>query len=613
MNTSQWVSIAFGLIGGVGMFLYGMSLMSGGLQKVAGDKLKKILEKLTSNRFFGMIVGAVVTVLVQSSTATTVMIVGFVNAGLMNLMQALSVILGANIGTTITAQILAFKVTVIALPAVGIGAIIVVFLSSERLKFIGEIILGFGLLFFGMKLMTDSTVPLQASPAIREIFVNLSSYPFLAMLVGAIATIVLQSSAATIGITIALATNGLVDYQGAIAILLGDNLGTTITANIAAIGGSRAAKQAAFGHFLFNLIGVAYMLILLKPFMGLVDYLTPGDPSFVSEAGTFPYMARHIANAHTFFNLINAFLFLPLLPVLAFLCEKIIKSDPKQNYKYTHLSDMLANTPETAVAQVRQEVNRMASMTMAMLKTIENAAQKQDVEDFKKVKKYEKRLDGFKGELIPFIELVQSKDLSSKASHTLDCLANIVNNLEITGDHSRNIMKKLRKMSEKEQILSDEAKKELNEILDAVIYFATKTFTALALGKKQDEKDFLVEDEIDGMYKRFRKNHLKRLNDNECTIDTGVNYMDILAELEAIADQVYNVAQLNLSMNENINLRRRSRAKSKKEKSAQEDSMNVKPRMSALQTLGSVFKSKKNNLRKDESNDAGENKPENKE
>ena len=280
MNEINVVSVIFQLFGGLGLFLLGMQFMSEGLQKSSGESLKKILEKLTTNRLIGTGVGAIVTAIIQSSSATTVMVVGFVNAGLMNLTQALSVILGANIGTTITGQIISFKISGVALPCIGLGAILYIFFRKPVLQYIGQIIMGFGLLFLGMDTMTDAFKPLAKSEEFKSIFVYFSHNPIAAVIAGALTTLVVQSSSATIGITIALATAGIIDFPAAAALVLGENIGTTITANLAALNASRPAKQAAFGHFLFNLIGVSYMLVFFVPFMNLVDFMTDGDVAY---------------------------------------------------------------------------------------------------------------------------------------------------------------------------------------------------------------------------------------------------------------------------------------------------------------------------------------------
>lgn len=545
MDFNTWVVIISGLVGGVGLFLYGMTLMSSGLQRMAGDKLKIILEKLTSNRIIGTTVGAAVTMIVQSSTATTVMVVGFVNAGLMNLTQALSVVLGANVGTTLTAQIIAFKVGAIALPAIGIGAIMVVFFSSKpSIYYTGEIILGFGMLFFGMTIMTGAFAPLNESESFRSLFVTFSQYPLLAVLVGTLTTILVQSSSATIGITIALATNGLIDFHAAAALVLGDNIGTTITANLAAINGNRAAKQAAFGHFLFNFFGVVYMLILMKPFILLVTALTPGDPAFMASDGTYPYIARHIANVHTLFNIINLLVFLPLIPLLAKLCQKLIKSDPAQIYKHTHLSDVLTYTPEIAISQLKNEVGRMASITICMLKDTRNAVMEGDKDKLEEISAYEETLDGFREEMLRFIDVLQKNQLSEKIVSSIDGVRQAIMSLEDLGDYCEKIMKLSFK---KKYVLSKTANKELQEMFEAVINFAVITFQTEKADSVHFERVLLLEEGIDRLHKQFRKNHIKRLNKQQCSVEVGIYYVDILNYLEKMGDNIFTIAQFQIT------------------------------------------------------------------
>jgi phosphate:Na+ symporter len=274
-------SLLFGLMGGLGLFLFGMKIMSEGLQKVAGNRMRKILAALTNNRYVAAFVGLAVTAIIQSSSATTVMVVGFVNAGLMSLVQAIGVVLGANVGTTVTAQLIAFKITKFALPAIGIGVGMKLFSKRKNWVYIGEIILGFGILFYGLSVMKHAFDPVKTSEEFRHIFTLVGDNHLLAVAVGAILTVIVQSSSATIGITLALATSGLLTFEGSMALILGENIGTTITANLAAIGTNVAARRTAMSHFLFNVIGVAYMLILFPYFTAFIEWLTPGNADFV--------------------------------------------------------------------------------------------------------------------------------------------------------------------------------------------------------------------------------------------------------------------------------------------------------------------------------------------
>ena len=293
-------NLIFGLLGGLGLFLFGMKIMSEGLQKIAGSRMRKILAGLTDNRIVGTLVGIAVTAMIQSSSATTVMVVGFVNAGLMSLVQSIGIVLGANIGTTITAQLIAFKITHYALPAIGIGAGFKLFAKNKKWSYAGEILLGFGLLFFGLSVMKAAFDPLKASEEFRQLFMIIGDNHLLGVLIGAILTIVVQSSTATIGITIALASTGILTFEASVALILGENIGTTITTNLAAIGTNLAARRTALAHFLFNAFGVCYMLLFFTLFTKFVASITPGDADFIIqtqeqqwEGGHSGYLAKN--------------------------------------------------------------------------------------------------------------------------------------------------------------------------------------------------------------------------------------------------------------------------------------------------------------------------------
>ena len=542
MHEINWGAIIFGLFGGLGLFLYGMKLMSEGLQKTAGSGLKNIIEKFTSNRVIGVLVGTLVTVIIQSSSATTVMVVSFVNAGLMTLYQALSVVLGANIGTTITAQLIAFKITKYALPSIGIGVVLLMFSKDARKRYWGEIILGFGLLFYGMTTMTHAFTPLNNAPEFKQLFVYFSSNPLVAALAGAVLTMVVQSSSATIGITIAMASTGLIDFHAAAGLVLGENIGTTITANLAAIGGNRTAKQAAFGHFLFNLIGVAYMLILLNVLIHFINVFTPGDADFLAPDGTKPNIARHIANLHTTFNIINTLIFLPFLHLLAKLCEKIIKSDTVRS-KLLKLDPNMVKTPSIAVAQAKTEVEHMSKISIEMLKltkeTFDTGKSKMT-----EIKGLETRLDELNHEFSAFLTLLTQQNISERTSHIINDLSHVIHNLEKIGDHSENIVRFKDKMIKKHLKFSEDADKEISDMLSVVIRFAEQIITIYNHPESAQTLNTEDEDKIDSMRKKFKNNHMKRLAKGVCDINSGLVFVDIINNLEKIGDHVFNIAQV---------------------------------------------------------------------
>ena len=556
MNEINVVSVIFQLFGGLGLFLLGMQFMSEGLQKSSGDSLKKILEKLTTNRLIGTGVGAIVTAIIQSSSATTVMVVGFVNAGLMNLTQALSVILGANIGTTITGQIISFNISGVALPCIGLGAILYIFFRKPVLQYIGQIIMGFGLLFLGMDTMTDAFKPLAKSEEFKSIFVYFSHNPVAAVIAGALTTLVVQSSSATIGITIALATAGIIDFPAAAALVLGENIGTTITANLAALNASRPAKQAAFGHFLFNLIGVSYMLIFFVPFMNLVDFITDGDVAYAVKQGAetiYPNIGRHIANLHTMFNIINTLVFLPFLPLLAKLCEKIIKEKKEDavEAKVVHLSDEMLSTPEIAVGLTQKEAGRMFLTSISLFEYAKKAVLENDKKSFSEGKALSNTIDIFNDEIHAFLTKLSSKSLSAKSLSTIHNISSAVEEISQIGDRSLKLIKTKNKMNDKNISFSDDANEELNNIIKLVDDFTNQVKNLyFSPDKEKALKDFAEnEDKIDKLRKQYKKNHLKRLDEGNCSLPAGLAFVDLLNTLEKIADNIYALAQIIIDEN----------------------------------------------------------------
>ncbi len=551
MNDIDVVSVIFKLIGGLGLFLVGMQFMSEGLQKSSGDSLKKILEKLTSNRIIGTGVGALVTAVIQSSSATTVMVVGFVSAGLMSLTQALSVILGANIGTTITAQIIVFKVSIISLPCIGIGSILYIFFRKPAIQYLGQIVMGFGLLFLGMDTMTEAFKPLAKSEEFKNIFVYFSHNPVLAVAAGAVTTLIVQSSSATMGITIALATAGIIDFPAAAALVLGENIGTTITANLAALNANRTAKQAAFGHFLFNLIGVSYMLIFLTPFMAFINYITPGDVAKAVQEGSnviYPNIGRHIANLHTMFNIINTLIFLPFLPLLAKLCEKIIKDNPEEKVenKLVHLSQEMLSTPEIAVGFAQKEAGRMFLLAVDLFNYAKKALMENDNTALNKGKKLSDDLDEFNSEIHLFLSKLTTRPLSEKSLHSISNIGAAVEEINQIGDRSLKLIKTKSKMNDKELVFSTDADNELKALLNNVDNFTEMVKKLYILNSKENNLDAFEqkEEHIDKLRKLYKKNHQKRLDDGICKLPAGLAFVDLLKTLEKIADNIYALAQI---------------------------------------------------------------------
>ncbi len=549
-------SLIFGLIGGLGMFLFGMKIMSEGLQKIAGERMRKILAALTNNRIVGALVGLAVTAIIQSSSATTVMVVGFVNAGLLSLVQSIGVVLGANIGTTITAQLIAFKITKFALPAIGIGAGLKLFSSNKKYVYVGEIVLGFGLLFFGLTTMKHAFNPLKSSEEFRHLFLLVGDYKLLGVLVGALLTVIVQSSSATIGITLALATSGLISFEGSVALILGENIGTTITANLAAIGTNLAARRTAFSHFLFNVLGVIYMLIFFSLFLKFINYITPGDADFVIQTqaqadkfaaaiGDKPYIARHIANTHTMFNIINTLVFLPLIGVLAKLSTMIIRGkDDGMVMQVKYIDDRVLNTPPVAVGQARREAKRMALITLEMAEETIAFLKFGDMKVVKGLEQKEELVDVLQKEIHAFLVKLSQCSISAETSASIGSVMNMANDLERIGDHCENLWELGVRRVEEKIPFSDIALAELEEISQKTLDFLKHVINAMDNPDQSLEPAALdFEDAIDLMEETMRQNHITRLNTGDCAVTPGLVFIDMIHSFEKIGDHTFNVTE----------------------------------------------------------------------
>jgi len=554
--------LMFGLFGGLGLFLFGMKIMSEGLQKVAGDRIRKILAALTNNRIIGTLVGLSVTAIIQSSSATTVMVVGFVNAGLMSLVQSIGVILGANIGTTITAQLIAFKITKYALPAIGLGAGLKLFAKSRKWNYFGEILLGFGILFFGLTIMTDAFVPVRGSEEFRQIFLMVGDNHLLGVLIGTVLTVIVQSSSATIGITLVLATSGLISYETSVALILGENIGTTITANLAAIGTNLAARRTALAHFLFNAIGVAYMLLLFPYLMNVVTFLTEslvgGAADFVIQTaaqaeqygaaiGDKPYIARYVANTHTLFNIINTIVFLPLIGLLAKLTTLVIRgTDEQLDFHLKYIDNRVLNTPPIALAQARAETRRMAQTALQCVDETILFLEDSDSKRVPSMQKKEELLDLLQREITDFLVSLSQKSISDDTSLELASLMHMINDLERVGDHCENLWRlELRKIDQK-IIFSDTAKGELKEISDhtrAFLQFVLDEMTSEVKRPAFFATAEKMEDKVDDLETTLRNNHITRLNTGECAVLPGLIFIDMLHNFEKIGDHTFNLSE----------------------------------------------------------------------
>ncbi len=549
-------NILFGVVGGLGLFLFGMKIMSEGLQKIAGRSMRRILEMLTKTTLAGVAVGAGVTAIIQSSSATTVMLIGFVQAGLMNLKQAIGIVYGANIGTTITAQIIAFKIHQYALPAIGLGVFLYFFIPKKNIKYIGQVLVGFGMLFFGLSIMTDVFVPLRSSPEFRELFVTFSRNPLLAVLTGAALTMIVQSSSATVGITMTLAGVGLLDFATAFAVVLGDNIGTTITAQLAALNGNITARRTAWVHTLFNLFGAAYMLLLLnvhvrgRPiFLYFIDLITPGN-AFAGQN-----IERAVANSHSVFNIFNCLIFIPLAGFMAFVVTKMIRGEVEVvKPEAVHLDERMIVAPEIAVGQAKREIVRMFNFAKEELESANwsvFARSARDREDlFEKLKRREEAVNHLEREISIFLIKIGQQPITEEQSRTIAAYLHLMHDIERIGDIAENIMDLVVLKAEEGIKFSETAEGELRELSNYVEEAVTLTITAFDLGDKETAEAALeMEGKIDATEQSFRNNHIRRLGQGKCEPRAGVIFLDILSNLERAGDHANNIAVKVLELN----------------------------------------------------------------
>lgn len=530
--------MVFNLIGGLGLFIFGMKIMGDGLQKATGDRLKRLLEVLTNNRVMGILVGTGVTSIIQSSSATTVMVVGFVNAGLMSLTQAAGVIMGANIGTTMTAQLIAFKLTTVAPVIIGIGVSMNLFAKKKKVKQIGEILLGFGILFVGMQTMEGAMKPLAKVPEFQQLIVNLSYHPLLGIFIGLAMTVVVQSSSATIGILMALAGTGAVGIDVALPVLFGDNIGTCITALLASISANRTAKKAALIHLTFNVIGTIVFIILLTPVKELIVFIA-------SSTGTTGDIARDVANAHTFFNLSNTVIQAPFIPLLVRFVNWIVPGDGGvEGFSLKYLDERIIETPSIAVGQTVKEVIRMGNIAVENLRNAMDAFHKESEELIKIVYEKEDLINFLEREITGYLVKLSQKPLSEKQSEMVTSLFHTVNDLERIGDHAENLVELSQYRIDNNLKFSDQAIGELNIMFDKVYISITTAVAALESGDEHAALTVIeTEKEIDSIEKALRAEHIERLNMGICVPASSTVFLDIISNLERVGDHANNIAQ----------------------------------------------------------------------
>ncbi|MDW7739208.1 MAG: Na/Pi cotransporter family protein [Bacillota bacterium] len=528
-------NMAFSTLGGLGLFLFGIQIMASGMQKAAGDRFRKILEVLTNNPVLGVLTGIIVTILVQSSSTSTVMVVGFANAGLMNLAQAVSVIIGANIGTTVTAQIVSFKVGVIALPAIGIGSIMNFFGRRKFHRYVGQTVLGVGLLFLGMTTMSNGMYPLRELEGFHYLLAQFSEHPILGIIAGAIFTALIQSSSASTGVIIALTMQDLIPFHSAVPLILGTNIGTCITAMLASIGASVAARRAAIAHVLFNVIGVILALLLLKPFTDII----------IETASTVP---RQVANAHTIFNVLNTVVFLVFLKYFTrLICVIVPGVDEKIEFGPKYLDPRILKTPSIAIGGAKQELLRMAGIAREMLDESMQVFLKNDLKRIKHIEQMEELVDGLEKEINVYLADLSQHSMSQEQSKTVANLMSAANDLERIGDHAENIMQLAELKTEERLPFSATALEEITEFYNKVNSMLERAIKAFELEDKESARLIVREDdEVDEQEKTLRKKHIDRINTKKCYPASGVIYLDFLSNLERVADHANNIAYLVL-------------------------------------------------------------------
>lgn len=530
------LKIIFGVIGGLGLFLYGMNLMGAGLQKAAGDRLRKIIELLTSNKYMGALVGLFVTAIIQSSSATTVMVVGFVNAGIMNLTQAVGVIMGANIGTTVTAQLVSFSLTDFAPIAVGIGMIFYLFSSNEKTKQIAEIMIGFGILFIGMEFLKDAVKPLRDYPGFGDMIIKFSHNPILGILIGFGLTVIVQSSSASMGILLALASEGLIPLSSALPILYGENIGTCITAMLSSIGASKNAKRAAVMHLSFNVIGTTLFIFLLtKPITYFVTMLDPTNA------------ARQIANAHTLFNISNVVIQLPFAMLLVKIANLVIpeKEGEEVEFKVTkYIDSRILETPSIALANTIRECLHMGNVAKRSFKASMEGFFNRNTNEVKSTFTIEKEVNELEKALVDYLVKLSNKELGDENREIVDGLFSTVNDIERVGDHAENIAELAMEVLGKNLLFSNEAIGDLEAIYNKTMQAYEAALEAMKTGNRDIAMTVIgIEDQVDAMERSFRMNHIYRLNKGLCNPEAGVIFLDMISNLERIADHASNIAK----------------------------------------------------------------------
>jgi len=532
------IQVILSLAGGLGLFLFGMEMMSDSIEKVAGAKLRRILEVFTSNRFMGMLVGIVFTGIIQSSSACTVLVVGFVNSGLMNLSQAAGVILGANIGTTVTSQLVSFNLSEYAPAILLAGVVVIMFSKNQRTKQVAEVIVGFGILFVGLSTMSDAMKGMRDSQQVVDLLSSLTS-PVLATLVGFLLTAVIQSSSVTVSIVLLLASQGLLELPITLYIIVGCNIGSCVTALLASLSGKKAAKRAAMIHFLFNVIGTLLIHIVL--FLAL-DQVVAGIQAISADNGRF------VANAHTIMKMFQVAVLFPFtnaIVKLACLCVPGEDEDVnyRESYQLQYIGEKVLFNPATAVVDAIRELERMASLAGENLNRAMNALITLDEGEIKEVYEVEKNINFLNHSITDYLVKINQSTLPIEDLKSLGGLFHVVNDIERIGDHAENVADSAMLRKEKNLVISKEAQGELNEILSMVNTIIQYSIEMFAYGDEKHLQDIIrLEDQVDERERQIQQAHVKRLTRGECTPEAGMIFSDVVSGLERVADHATNMA-----------------------------------------------------------------------
>ena len=543
------VKIVFGLLGGLAMFLYGMNSMSDALQKAAGEKMKRILGFLTKNPLMGALAGALVTAVLQSSSATTVMVIGFVSAGLMSLPQAISVIFGANIGTTMTAQLMAFKISNYIYPIIFIGFIMNFVFKKEKIRNVGMVIFSFGLLFEGIEVMGGVMKPLASSAIFVDLMGKVSEIPVLGVVLGAVMTLVVQSSSATIAVLQNFASqsgpdgiHSVIGLPGAIPILFGDNIGTTITALLASIGQSKNAKRTAIAHSTFNITGTILFMFLIRPLAAFVQWISP-------KGDELDIISRQIANAHTTFNVACTLIWLPLIPVMVKIVKFIIRGEDKKNsegFVAKYLDDKAMSQPAAAIYMAAKEISRLSAHAGKMIEAMKNAIEKRNITDIrdKYVDEHDK-VKELQDIIVDFItKLISSGNLTEKQAEQAAGLMVVSNNIERIADRCDEVDGLYKKILDNGQLLSDAAITDLTACMDMTEKLFSESMNAIITGDSETpDKVAADKKKIRKLQRQAGKAHLARVKKNTCVRSLTADYSSLLYSMDRMADNCISIAE----------------------------------------------------------------------